>query len=147
MFGVLSLRNYEGQVFNIHGLCGPWGCTAPPEALLAYHGFWLVLLIPIFGLLFSYLPLSPAKVLARFLFWGGLSVTLIFFIWVSADWALNAYVHVRKHALRHGLIRVLGFVDAPMMQSAVIGLIGFVIVRWRNRPQVDAVHLDALATN
>src|SRR5262249_34262953 len=29
-----------------HGICGPWGCGPPPEALVACHLFWLVLLFP-----------------------------------------------------------------------------------------------------
>ena len=29
-----------------HGICGPWGCGPPVEALIANHGFWLMLIIP-----------------------------------------------------------------------------------------------------
>ena len=29
-----------------HGICGPWGCAAAPQALVGYHAFWLTLLAP-----------------------------------------------------------------------------------------------------
>lgn len=29
-----------------HGLCGPWGCAPPLQALAAMHAFWVVALVP-----------------------------------------------------------------------------------------------------
>lgn len=42
ILGVLQLRHLP--IDGSHNLCGPWGCGPPLPALLAYQGFWLVLL-------------------------------------------------------------------------------------------------------
>ena len=46
LFGVLSLQYLPDRFFGEHSVCGPWGCGAPLPALLACHGFWLVLFAP-----------------------------------------------------------------------------------------------------
>ena len=30
------------DLFGEHSVCGPWGCGPPMSALVAVHGFWLV---------------------------------------------------------------------------------------------------------
>jgi len=44
LYGALSLRYLPGNWG--HGICGPWGCGPTLQALVAYHTFWLMLLIP-----------------------------------------------------------------------------------------------------
>jgi hypothetical protein len=46
LFGVLALQYLPDRFFGEHSVCGPWGCGSPLPALLACHGFWLVLFAP-----------------------------------------------------------------------------------------------------
>jgi hypothetical protein len=44
LYGTLSLADVRSRWSDL--LCGPWGCTAPLEAVLACHGAWLLILGP-----------------------------------------------------------------------------------------------------
>ncbi len=45
IYATLSLAHAQTQWSG--ALCGPWGCTAPLEALLACHAAWLITLTPL----------------------------------------------------------------------------------------------------
>ena len=45
LFGSLSVANLPGDWG--HGICGPWGCGPPMQALVACHFAWLVVLAPL----------------------------------------------------------------------------------------------------
>lgn len=47
--GALAFANWPGDLG--HGICGPWGCGPPLQALIACHAAWLVALAPPAGLL------------------------------------------------------------------------------------------------
>jgi|GEM_PF-1155245 len=50
LYGVLQIYRLSGVLpagMTGHTICGPWGCGPPIEALVSYHGFWFVLLLPI----------------------------------------------------------------------------------------------------
>jgi hypothetical protein len=44
MVAVLSISESPGNWG--HGICGPWGCGPPLQALLACHMAWLVVILP-----------------------------------------------------------------------------------------------------
>lgn len=44
MGGALSIAAWPGHLG--HGICGPWGCGPPLQALIACHLAWFVALIP-----------------------------------------------------------------------------------------------------
>jgi hypothetical protein len=50
-YAVLGLRNIRMGMDE--SLCGVWGCLPPLEALIAYHGFCLMLAVPPVWLLFQ----------------------------------------------------------------------------------------------
>ncbi len=45
LVGSLQLHRSAGWLTN--SLCGPWGCAAAPEALLGYHLFLTLLIVPL----------------------------------------------------------------------------------------------------
>ncbi len=45
-FGVLQTEQLLHRENEAHSNCRPWGCGPPTSALIAWHGFWLVLAIP-----------------------------------------------------------------------------------------------------
>lgn len=58
---MLSISNWPGDWG--HGICGPWGCGPPLQALLACHLSWLVVLLPLAGVLRSWLSCRQQRVL------------------------------------------------------------------------------------
>ena len=42
LLGVLQIQHLPLDAG--HSVCGPWGCGPPLPPLIAYHGFWIVLL-------------------------------------------------------------------------------------------------------
>ena len=49
LFGTLEFHRWSGSLGRV--ICGPWGCGPPVAALLGYHAFWIVLLVPVCVLL------------------------------------------------------------------------------------------------
>lgn len=59
--GTLSIARLPGDWG--HGVCGPWGCGPPLQALVACHLSWLVVLLPLAGVLRLWLSRHQQRVL------------------------------------------------------------------------------------
>lgn len=44
-YGILQIQAIEGEI--THDLCGVWGCYPPLQALIAWHGFLMMLALPL----------------------------------------------------------------------------------------------------
>jgi hypothetical protein len=103
-----------------HGICGPWGCAAQPEALLGYHLFWLVLLAPLTTLVVR---ASPSALAVRFA-WGvaaaGLLGMVLLAAWAGAAWISDG--EGAQYALQRGLFVIATTPDLPVMPLLLSGL-------------------------
>ena len=133
LYGTLQIHFASGWLN--HSICGPWGCGPPVEALVSYHGFWFVLLLPLAVIAGHALP--PWQLFR----WA----TVLMIAAVAAVVALVGVDAVRWLSLVHGdaayrylvqrcFFRLATYVDFPLVQLAVAGAYG----RWQGRRRLRA---------
>jgi hypothetical protein len=105
-----------------HGICGPWGCGPPPEALAACHLFWLALLTPPAWLLGARLSRSGAQRVGWTLTGlGVLGLAGVVFhemaTWLSPydDWHCRYFAH-------RCLFAVATLIEIPIAEILALGL-------------------------
>lgn len=116
-------------------LCGPWGCTGPTEALLAYHAVWLMVLLPPGFVAGWLLPPDDARRWGWSLVGAGLTGSVILFAWGSIEWLLHASA-TRSLWLRRGLFVLVDQSDIPVVQILLSGVACLVAARRRQSPRV-----------
>lgn len=126
--GSLSLADVRSSWSG--ALCGPWGCTAPLEAVVSCHLSWLVVMAAAlwFANRFHLITSHRWKWIIRALVICGISgVTALALREVSAsDWQLN-----EPHLWHRIGLRVVGFIDFPVLPSLAAGIVSLVYSRWR----------------
>jgi len=119
LFGVLQIQILENRWG--HSICGAWGCGPPLAALVAYHGFWFLLILPL-AVLLSY-QLHPAN---------SRRVGLVVFAIATAAIALVVVVDAinfwqyptgRNYLVQRCLFRLATYVEFPLIQLALAGLV------------------------
>ncbi len=156
--GILQVHHLSGTLpfgWSRHTICGPWGCGPPLAALVSYHGFWLILLLPI-GWLTGKAWLgdevgrasidSPDKNVgenckARRLRLGGLvlvvsSLSLLVGIVAvdAARWLATSPTH--SYLIQRVLFRVVTLVDLPLIPLAIVGALWL----WQGRRRYHPPH-------
>lgn len=118
VFGVLQLHSLDLGLG--HRICGPWGCGPKMEALLGYHGFWLLLILPI--VLLSGRTLSPRRrtTLGKWLLLGGLGLAIIYMIQDGVAYARRN--HSLELVVQRALFSIAVAIDFPALQFALAGL-------------------------
>lgn len=108
------------------GICGPWGCSANPQALVGYHAFWLVLLVPavVCGCQAMTPPWGSRVALASLV--SGIAVAVAIVGWAAGAWML---AHGAEHAVQRGLFVLATTTDVPAAPLAVAGLVACQLVR------------------
>lgn len=113
-------------------LCGPWGCTGPTEALLAYHAVWLMVLLPpgfVAGWLLSQ---DDARRWGWSLVGAGLTGSAILFGWGSIEWLLQASEPHLSLWFRRGLFVMVDQSDVPVVQIMLSGVACLVAAQVRS---------------
>ncbi len=131
-----------------HGICGPWGCAAEPAALLGYHLFLAVLLVPVVGLVCR--TLNPAT--GRRVAWAVIGAALVAFVAVAGvsavEWLRDG--EPARYALQRGLFVVATTPDLPVGSLLAAGLTGLLTTRRRQAGQIDPAEigpgLDTMAS-
>lgn len=120
LFGTLQIHQYP-NLFG-HSVCGPWGCGPPTSALVSYHGFWFVLILPAAWILSQLLSASTTHKL-------GLGLLLASVAGIAALLLLEGLDNsaAEQYLLRWCLFRVATFVDVPLVQLGLAGL----LMRWQ----------------
>jgi len=114
-FGTLQVHRLEDVLG--HAICGPWGCGPPVSALVGYHGFWLLLLLPLGWLMKSRLTGARAQQLGTWLCVA--AVAGIIALLVAEGWNNRA---AHQYLLQWCFFRIATFVDFPLMQLGLLGL-------------------------
>jgi hypothetical protein len=119
--GVLQLQSLPAASLGGHDVCGPWGCGPPTPVLLACHGFWLVLMGPPAVLAALRLPAKWVRRLGVGLVSAGLCGLVAVAAWEAATWLPQASAWQRPYIGQRYLFALVTLVDAPILQSLVIG--------------------------
>jgi hypothetical protein len=131
LLGVLSLQYLPDRFFGEHSVCGPWGCGAPPPALLACHGFWLVFFAPA--------TVYAARRLAAISVWrlgaglvslAGLGLVAIA-VWQAATWWQNVDPSLHRYAVERYLFVLATLVDVPVLETLLAGTTLWCVGIWR----------------
>jgi hypothetical protein len=119
LFGILRVHFIEGQWD--HALCGAWGCGPPLAALISYHGFWLLFLLPLTVLLSGQLLPANSRRIGIVVF---TMATAAIIVVVVAD-AISSSQHAtdQSYLIQRGLFRMATYVDFPLIQLGIAGLI------------------------
>jgi len=131
LYGVLQIRHLTGAWDHV--VCGPWGCGPPLSSLVAYHGFWFVLL--------GGGALLAAKTWSRRalrnvgfgLILGSVVALLALVGWDLVSWLPLVADTPDKHLLQRALFVVLTSVDVPATAIGLTGVICLVASRRQTR--------------
>ena len=124
-----------------HSVCGPWGCGPPVPPLIAYHGFWIVLLsLPT---VLGCRCLSPSAL--QNTGWGlvavGLSGLLIVGLWELIPSLPHWLPRIRdlapKYYMQRYLLSLVTLVDVPIVPLTLSGLGCLLIARTKAQPTSD----------
>lgn len=138
MYGVLSIQRW--QVSWAHVICGPWGCGPTAQSLIAYHGFWLLLLGG--GAIFLGLqaPNHVRRTIGYALVFVGLLVLMAVGVRELWTWLPQTAAAHNRYLWQRYLFVVATTPDIPAVQGVLVGL-GLVIAG----PRPASAHHDAQA--
>lgn len=126
IWGTLQMHQLDLQLG--HSVCGPWGCGPRTEALLGYHGFWmLIFLPPAIGLGVYLSPSTARKVGLGVLMFGALAIL----VHVGIDGVMHANrVGSTEYVAQRAFFKLVTSVDLPMIPTILAGsLLAFVFGR------------------
>ena len=129
LLGVLHLHRVSADWG--HGFCGPWGCTAPTQALASYHGFWFILLVPpalVFG---KWGPIQQVRRWGVVALLAGLIGLLGLLGYQLLVWYPNASQYARPYLLQRLLFSVADLVDVPLVPLTIAGATCLAAVKMR----------------
>lgn len=119
IFGSLQLHTLDLPLG--HGICGPWGCAAAPEALLGYHTLWLTLLAPPLVLAGRVLGPGAGRKLALVAIGLGAAGVLAMAGTAAVEWLRAG--ELASYAVQRGLFVVVTTPDLPLIPLLLAGLI------------------------
>ena len=116
LYGVLQAGPYLGDLG--HGICGPWGCGPPLEALTVYHGFWLVLIGGLTTAAIWFCSAAKLHVAGRTLIVVGLCGLLGLTAWELTHMTDT----MRSYAVQRCLFALATQVDVPIVPATLAGI-------------------------
>lgn len=138
-FGMLQLHSLP--VDFGHGICGPWGCGPPVQALLACHGFWLVSFA---ALLWA---CRTGRSLRHLFLVGRVALLLgtLGLIGVALHEAIVWWPHVgelqRSYAVQRYLFSLVVLTDVPVAEVTLFGA----CATWMARSRMNSAALSRAA--
>ncbi len=131
LFGVLSLSYLPDRFFGEHSVCGPWGCGAPLPALLACHGFWLVLFAPATAYAARQLrPPTVWRIGAGLVSLAGIGLVAIA-VWQAVAWWPQVDKSAHGYVVQRYLFVLATLVDVPVLETLVAGVTLWWAGLWR----------------
>lgn len=138
----LSIANAPGHWG--HGICGPWGCGPPLQALVACHAAWIVVLLP--PTLLMRRKLSPGvRWKTGWIVLGfGMAGLIALGLSESLSWLSHADEWQRRYLPQRIGFVLLTLVDLPLLQLVAIGV--SLLARGRGRQTTDESSFTSLAS-
>lgn len=120
LIGSLSIVNLPGDWG--HGICGPWGCGPPTQALIACHLAWLVgLALPAVFILRASRGMRLR--VGLFLTFLSLAVLMSVVVYQRLSWWPVASEWQRPYFWQRCAFSIATAVDMPIAQTLVVGLV------------------------
>ena len=133
LFGVLRIRFLEDRWD--HALCGVWGCGPPLSALVSYHGFWLLFILPMAVLYSRHLPPASSRRIGIVVF--TISVFAIILLVVVDAIIFWQDSTGPDYIFQRCLFRLATYVGFPLIPMSLAGLV-FWFAGARKVRQVDS---------
>src|SRR5262245_53731775 len=119
-YGVLSLRLLPGDY--THQFCGPWGCLPPLQALVAMHGFWIVVVAPPTAwAIRTYQPRARRVIGFSLMALGALGIGIVV-AWESWTWTHRYGAAWRNYLPQRLLAATITTTDAPLLEILAAGI-------------------------
>jgi hypothetical protein len=121
LLGALSVQYLPDRFFGEHSVCGPWGCGAPPPALLACHGFWLVLFAP--ATIYATRRLRPRTVWRLGAGLVGLAGVALMSVgvWQGLTWWAAVDPSLHRYVVQRYLFVLVTLTDVPVLETLLAG--------------------------
>ncbi len=134
VFGALSVANLPGDWE--HGICGPWGCGPPLQALVACHLAWfLVLTPPAIGLVASHrVPLLTCRRIGIVLIVAAVLGTVAVVVIQRMQWLPQASEWQRPYFWQRCGFCIATLVDFPLTETLIAGCVLVLAHRHRKSP-------------
>jgi len=119
LVGSLQLHRFEAS-FG-HAICGPWGCGPPLMALIGYHAFWILLIVPLAISASLFLATDQAIRIGKLFAiagFGSLAWVVVTDV-ISFCQAARGY----DYLLQRGLFRLVTFVEVPLGAFGLVGIV------------------------
>ncbi len=144
MAAVLSLAQWSGDWG--HGVCGPWGCGPPTQALISCHLAWLVFLTPPAVLLLRRTTHFQRR-LGLFLILVAAVGLLSVVAYEWATWWPDAREWQRTFFWQRCGFCIATAIDFPVLQTLAIGILLLVGSLRRTQPNADNITAPDMAAD
>ena len=119
LYGALAVSQLRGDWG--HGVCGPWGCGPPAQALVSCHLFWVVLLVLPACLVSTHSPPASLRRIGQGLLSGGVFGLFAVAAWQAVVWLPAVQGWSRSYFFERYLFTLTTLVEAPIVQTALAG--------------------------
>ena len=137
VFGVLQVHRLPA--FTEPSICSPaWGCGPPLNALISYHGFWLVLFASPIWLMSRLLTIKRLHAIGSLLATLGVVAVIAVVIWQAINWLPTASEFQRGFFIQRCLFKVAVMVDVPTVQVLLAGFTCLFVAQVRHRQRDHA---------
>ena len=114
-----------------HGICGPWGCGPPLQALVACHLSWFVVLVPLATIIQNKIPDTVAQLLGSMLIAFGLLGIVGMIAYELFTWWPSATEIQRRYLWQRLGFSIVTQIDLPVIESITTGC--YICVQNANR--------------
>lgn len=115
LYGALAVSQLRGDWG--HGVCGPWGCGPPAQALVSCHLFWVVLFVLPACLVSAHRTPASLRRIGQGLLSGGAFGLLAVAAWQALVWLPAVPGWSRSYFFERYLFTLATLVEAPIVQT------------------------------
>lgn len=118
-YGALQFARAEA-LFDGCSICGPWGCSPPPEAMIAAHGFWLIVFAALAAVAVRALSPRGLRRAGRVQTAAGLLAAAGVVGWALVTWRPESAAR-QKYVVQRTLFVFATLVNVPAAQATLAG--------------------------
>ncbi|MBI2477933.1 MAG: hypothetical protein HYV60_04595, partial [Planctomycetia bacterium] len=122
LFAVLQIGIADDHGGHTHSICGPWGCGSPIAALVGWHGFWLLLVAPVVGLLIRSWPAYQLWIGGLVLLASGTATLVGIATWEAVTWLPLVRGDQQTYFVQRFLFSVITMTDLPVIPVTLAGI-------------------------